>query len=135
MVDPNQSTGAGLRAVIGQDSLVTALLDWIDPDSTGRGGGSENTWYRSAGRRLPRNGALASVNELEWVRGFDRDVIERLRPKLIVVPVEACEGPCGATTFVADIEAGVGPSPIRVYGRVVYRDAGHRLAVLLQEME
>ena len=135
LVDLNRSAGPVLRSVIGQDSLVAALLDWIDADSNARVGGSENPWYRSAQRRLPRNGPVASVDELEWVRGFSHEVIERLRPKVIVVPLEACDGACGATTFVAEIEAGVGASPIRAYGRVVYRDAGHRLAVLLQEME
>ncbi|HEU4647902.1 MAG TPA: hypothetical protein VFS33_02490 [Gemmatimonadales bacterium] len=67
-----------LRALLGRDSLVAALLDWRDPDDITRDGGAESDWYRGVGRRLPRNGPLADVAELLAIRGFDAALVHRL---------------------------------------------------------
>jgi general secretion pathway protein K len=53
------------------EAMVAALLDWRDRDVTARDLGAEADWYASRGRAIPRNGALASVAELERVRGFE----------------------------------------------------------------
>lgn len=52
------------------DSLVDALLDWRDPDTLPRPFGTE-----SSGNR---NGPLADVWELRYVRGFTDSVVGRL---------------------------------------------------------
>lgn len=52
------------------DSLVDALLDWLDEDDHPRPSGAESNWYRTNGRPGPRNGRLADVAELRRVRGF-----------------------------------------------------------------
>ena len=79
-VNINSTDSSRIRAVliaIGQspesaDSLIDALLDWRDADATPRTHGAERTWYRSAHRLTPRNGPIASIDELRLVRGFDR---------------------------------------------------------------
>lgn len=60
-----------LRAILGADTLVSALLDWLDADSTPRAGGAEAAWYLAHGRPSPRNGPLADVREVRLVRGFE----------------------------------------------------------------
>ena len=67
----NLADAEQLRAVLGTDSLVDALLDWRDPDGVPRPAGAEASWYRAHRRIPPRNGALASVKELGLVRGFE----------------------------------------------------------------
>lgn len=54
------------------DSLADALADWRDTDNVARPAGAERAWYANAGRVAPRNGPLANVAELAYVRGFDR---------------------------------------------------------------
>jgi general secretion pathway protein K len=52
------------------DSLVDALLDWRDPDTLPRPNGLETPENR--------NGPLAAVTELRYVRGFDDTLVARL---------------------------------------------------------
>lgn len=53
------------------DSLVAAVLDWRDADSTARPGGAERGWY--AGRELftPADGPVTDPRELRRVRGYE----------------------------------------------------------------
>ena len=67
-----------LRTLLRDEALTDALLDWRDTDSLTRSQGAEANWYRSQDRRPPRNGPLASVDELRWIRGFDSTTVERL---------------------------------------------------------
>lgn len=61
------------------DTMLDALHDWIDPDTTPRSAGAERAWYRAAHRPEPRNGPLASIQELRLIRGFEGDTeVERL---------------------------------------------------------
>jgi type II secretory pathway component PulK len=83
-IDLNLASADVLRAVVGSDSLSDALLDWRDPDGAPRPLGAEAEWYRRNGRRTPRNGPLAAVEELQLVRGFEGPVYLRLRPLLAV---------------------------------------------------
>lgn len=53
------------------DSLTQALLDWRDPDDIPRPVGAEREWYEGEGRAPPRNGPIASIRELRYVRGLD----------------------------------------------------------------
>lgn len=68
-----------LRAALGSDSLVDALLDWIDADSLPRPAGAEAAWYRKERRALPRNGPIADLLELQLVKGFEAFPIESLQ--------------------------------------------------------
>lgn len=52
------------------DSLTDAFLDWRDADDSARTFGAERSWYLARGESAPRNGPLASVDELRSVRGF-----------------------------------------------------------------
>jgi general secretion pathway protein K len=67
--------------------LSAALADWRDPDARPRAdGGAEARDYAALGLPVrPRDGPLPSVEELQRVRGFDRDVFRRLRPYVTVV--------------------------------------------------
>ncbi len=68
----NRATSAQLHVLLGNDSLVDALLDWRDPDNTPRTKGAERDFYLDQRRPLPRNAPLASVAELRQVRGFEQ---------------------------------------------------------------
>lgn len=59
--------GHGEQAI----ALVDALEDWRDSDDVPRPWGAERAWYLEAHRVAPRNGPLADIRELEFVRGFD----------------------------------------------------------------
>jgi type II secretory pathway component PulK len=52
--------------------LVEAILDWRDSDDSVRARGAEREWYDGQHRTGPRNAALAAVEELHLVRGFER---------------------------------------------------------------
>lgn len=68
----------------GADSLVSARADWIDADDITRAFGAERSWYRAAGLVEPRNGPLASIDELKLVRGFA--AVPQLDSVLAVAP-------------------------------------------------
>ena len=65
----------GDRLLIARDSL----LDWTDGDDEVRPFGAEVAYYERAGIR-PANGFLASIEELGSIRGFDTQLVERIRP-------------------------------------------------------
>jgi type II secretory pathway component PulK len=68
------------------DALAVArdsLLDWIDYDDLPRANGAETDYYAKLGI-APRNGALASVDELARVRGFTPRLVNQLRPYVTV---------------------------------------------------
>lgn len=70
---------ADAQLAIARDSL----LDWLDDDDLPRANGAETGYYARAGI-APRNGALATVDELARVRGFTPRLIDRLRPYVTV---------------------------------------------------
>ena len=53
-------------------SFLDALLDWRDSDDIARPTGAESDWYLARALRPPRNGPLASEQELQFVRGFEQ---------------------------------------------------------------
>jgi len=61
---------SAVRGRLSADSLADALLDWRDPDSVARP-------YRLEAA-ANRNGPLADVAELAYVRGFDSSLVDRL---------------------------------------------------------
>jgi general secretion pathway protein K len=80
---------SGQRRDIARDSLQ----DWVDDDEDARPDGAERDYYEKLGI-VPRDGNLSSVEELARVRGWDRDVIARIRG---IVSVDFGDG-----AFVAD---------------------------------
>lgn len=78
-LDVNSATPEVIGTLLGQldvpaprrDSMVDALLDWRDVDDVVRPLGAESAWYAARGRPLPRNGPLADIRELHFVRGFE----------------------------------------------------------------
>jgi general secretion pathway protein K len=83
-LDINSAPREMLRTLFQDDSLTDALLDWRDPDDVPRESGAEGAWYRDQGRRAPRNGPLADVGELAFVRGFDAARVASLMPLLTI---------------------------------------------------
>ena len=71
-----------LTRVVRDSDRAAALLDWIDPDDAPRANGAEADWYRANGQETPRNGPLASIEELHLIRGFDSTTVARLAPLL-----------------------------------------------------
>lgn len=67
------------------DRLAQAIADWKDVDDARRARGAEAADYMEVEALPPRNGEFASVEELGWVRGMDRELLARLRPHLSVV--------------------------------------------------
>lgn len=78
LLNLNTATAQQLRRLLAADSLVSALLDWRDPDSITSQGSSENAWYRERSGTLPRNGPLAAVEELYLIRGFDSTTVRQV---------------------------------------------------------
>jgi len=57
----------------------------VDPDDVARPRGAERSWYAARTPALvPRNGPLASVDELALVRDVTPAVLDRLRPYVTV---------------------------------------------------
>lgn len=74
--------------------LVDALADWIDEGSVPNPAGAEAEWYLSQKQRVrPRNGPLLTVEEVNRVKGFDSDVLEKLRPFVTVYGEGAAGSP------------------------------------------
>jgi general secretion pathway protein K len=66
---------SGNAAQIAADSL----LDWTDDDDEARLDGAESEFYAPRGTH-PRNGPPRSIDELTLIRGWDRAMIEQIRP-------------------------------------------------------
>jgi general secretion pathway protein K len=83
-INLNLADPATISTLLRNDSLADALLDWRDPDDVPRRLGAEASWYRSQHRLQPRNGPLASLDELRLVRGFDSLTVIHLATLLTV---------------------------------------------------
>jgi len=75
------------------EKLARALMDYVDADDVSQTGSSEDEPYQ---RRSPGSGAanrpLLSVDELGLVAGFDRPLVEALRPYVGVYPLAGGNG-------------------------------------------
>ncbi len=68
-------------------NLTDAVIDWIDADSNTSAYGAEDIDYLQL--KIPYRAAnqpMQSVDELRLVRGFTRDIVEKLRPLITVLP-------------------------------------------------
>jgi general secretion pathway protein K len=78
-----------LLAILGlPDNLAYALADWIDADSEPQPqAGAEDEYYLQLHPPyLTANRPLIDIGELALVRGFNNDVIKRLRPYVSALP-------------------------------------------------
>jgi general secretion pathway protein K len=68
--------------------LANALLDWMDADSevSDPGGAEDQRYLALTPPYRAANRALSDVDELYRVRGFDRAVVEGLRPFVTALP-------------------------------------------------
>lgn len=78
-----------LRLLDLPDALASTLVDWLDADDVAQlPGGAESAYYLA----LPEpcraaNRPLQELAELERVKGYDRQVIERLTPFVTALPM------------------------------------------------
>ena len=64
-----QQLGEGNKKI---PQLVDAWFDWTDADDLKRLNGAESDYYKKENKAYePRNGALISVDEIRWIKGFD----------------------------------------------------------------
>lgn len=67
------------------DALADAVIDWRDEDDLVGLNGAEDGEYASAGLSYgAKDAPFETIDELELVLGFDRDLVTRLRPALTV---------------------------------------------------
>lgn len=73
-----------------EPSVAEAVLDWQDPDSDMTGdGGAEADYYQSLGKPMPiaiANQPFTAVHELLYVRGMDKEKLQKIQPLLTVTP-------------------------------------------------
>lgn len=67
--------------------LAWNLIDWVDADDLRLRGGPEDAYYQEQRPPYrPANRPLLSLDELALVEGFDRELVEALRPYVDVYP-------------------------------------------------
>ncbi|MBI5137044.1 MAG: type II secretion system minor pseudopilin GspK [Nitrospirae bacterium] len=99
------------RAVTMRDSLI----DWIDADDGEEPDGAEASYYQSLEQPYGcRNGPLRTVDELGLVKGFDREMIEKLSPHVTVMwegsaPPAAGAGKVNINTVTAELLRALSP--------------------------
>jgi general secretion pathway protein K len=100
------------------DMLVASLIDWLDPDEVPYASeGAERAWYQAhALGRLPPNAPLVDIDELQQVRGYNQDLVNRLRPFLCALPFRA---PLNINTASAEVLAAAIPSISIADARVI----------------
>jgi len=68
-----------------QTALVSAIIDWRDPDDLVNIEGAEKAEYKAAGKRYrPSNKPFQSLEELQMVLGMDESILQRLEPLITV---------------------------------------------------
>jgi len=73
--------------------LSEALIDWVDADDERLAGGYEDDYYQ---QQTPpyraQNGPIRSVDDLLLVEGFDRQLVDGIRPYVTVFPLAGAAG-------------------------------------------
>ena len=70
--------------------LADAVLDWLDTDQEVRGinGAEDNDYLGLTPPYRAANRAFSDISELLWVKGFDEQVLQKLAPYVIALPVK-----------------------------------------------
>lgn len=86
--------------------LGDALLDWLDNDSNVRPDGAEDLDYLNHDPPYrAANRALTSVDELRLIKGFTAEIVEKLRPYVVALPLSAGPTPVNVNTAPAPVLA------------------------------
>ena len=83
----------GERELYDVTDLAESLIDWVDADEARLAGGFEDDYYQQ--QEPPyraSNGPLLSVDDLLLVEGFDRQLVDALRPYVTVYPFVGAAG-------------------------------------------
>ncbi len=68
-----------------QTALVSAIMDWRDPDDLVNIEGAEKKEYKEAGKLYqPRNKPFQSLEELQMVLGMDETILKQLEPLVTI---------------------------------------------------
>ena len=95
--------------------LAEAIVDWRDGDDAAMTQGAEASYYKALPDPYePRNGPLASVQELLMVRGIDEKIFKKVKPYITVYS----RGPVNFNTAGLVVLQALGLSP-ELAGRVM----------------
>ncbi len=73
--------------------MAASLVDWVDADPLRQRGGAEDDYYQSQNPPYrAANQPFLSLDELRLVEGFDKKLVEGLRPYLTVYPFSGATG-------------------------------------------
>ena len=63
------------------EGLVDSIRDWEDEDDDTFTYGAESRYYKGLSQGyLPRNGKIATLSELQWVKGWTPEIYQKIRP-------------------------------------------------------
>ncbi|MCB1775959.1 MAG: general secretion pathway protein GspK [Candidatus Competibacteraceae bacterium] len=97
------------------DHAVAAIEDWRDLDDQTRPSGAESAEYSALGRPGPRNAPFDSVDELQQVLGFNREIAQRLAEVATVETRISGVNPALASFAVLRVVTGLDESVIADY--------------------
>ena len=67
--------------------IINSYLDWIDEDNFSRINGAEEFYYKGQGLPYtPRNYAIQYKEEVEFIKGMDRELYGKIEPYLTMLP-------------------------------------------------
>jgi general secretion pathway protein K len=82
-----------IRKVGGMDNasgIIESYLDWIDTDNLTRVNGAEDFYYKGQGLPyVPRNYAIQYKDEIQWIKGMDKELYGKIEPYLTIFPSTA----------------------------------------------
>jgi type II secretory pathway component PulK len=107
-----------LRNLEIDDSVLPAILDWMDPDSDERfPNGAEDDYYsRLKPPYRAANRGFADVSELKLVRGIDDKVFAKLRPFVTILPDVT---PINVNTAPVEVLMSLGPAMDRATANMI----------------
>src|SRR4030043_617396 len=82
-----------IKKVGGMDSasgIIESYLDWIDTDNLTRVNGAGDFYYKGQGLPyVPRNYAIQYKDEIQWIKGMDKELYGKIEPYLTILPSTA----------------------------------------------
>jgi type II secretory pathway component PulK len=100
-------------------ALVDAIRDWVDEDSDTSLSGAESRYYKGLNPAyVPRNGKLATLAELRWVKGMRPEILEKIRPYITLDSL----GQVNLNTASKTVLAALGLSPYLCDKIMAYRN-------------
>lgn len=109
----------GERALYDVRDLTDSLIDWVDGDEVRRQGGPEDDYYQAQDPPyFAANAPLLSLDELRLIEGFDRHLVDGLRPYVTVYPY----APGGCENAGVGCGVNVNTAPPHVLSLLYYDD-------------